>query len=125
MFFFITECVVFFTVMNFYSHQPNNQVPFSSEKVIMTFYASLSLVAFSASVTLPTLSHFVRPSKIFSRCFLLLHFPSFPSIIPSSLSQDVPASPSLLIGQKRLAGFYHSIYDNFVMSAFRNTVNKV
>ena len=42
----------------------------------MTFHASLSLVAFSVFVTRPTLSLFVSPSNIFSRCFPLLHFPS-------------------------------------------------
>ena len=45
----------------------------------MTFCSSLTLVAFSASVTLSTFSHFVSPPNILS-CFLpLLHFPS---IIP-------------------------------------------
>ena len=36
---------------------------------------------FNASVTLPTLRHFVSPSNIFSRCFPLLHFPSFNPLV--------------------------------------------
>ena len=37
----------------------------------MTFHASPSLVALSASVTLPTLRHFFSPSNIFSCCVFL------------------------------------------------------
>ena len=45
----------------------------------MTFHASLSLITFSAFVTLPTLNHFVSPFNIFSHCVSLMRFPS---IIP-------------------------------------------
>ena len=57
----------------------------------MTFYASLSFIALSVSVTLPTLSHFVSPSNIFSNCFPLLRFPSFIPVITkcSSFSLDI------------------------------------
>ena len=42
-----------------------NQVPCCLAQAIMTIHTFLSLLAFSASVTLPTLSHFVSPSNIF------------------------------------------------------------
>ena len=56
-----------------------NQVLCSLAQATITFHASLSLVAFSASAARPTVCHFVSPFSIFSRCFSLLHFPS---IIP-------------------------------------------
>ena len=62
----------------------------------MTFHESLSLVAFNAFVTLPTLSHFISPCNIFSGCFPL----SF------QLPQDVFISLFSSHGQKRLLGVY-------------------
>ena len=49
-----------------------NHMPCSLALTIMTFHASLSLLASSTSVTLPILSHFVSPSNIFSLRFPLL-----------------------------------------------------
>ena len=62
-----------------YPHQSINQVLCYLMKVIMTFHASGSLIAFSASVTHPTFSQILCPSNIFLHCFPLQHFLS---IIP-------------------------------------------
>ena len=52
----------------------------------MTFHASLSFVAFSAFVTLPSLSYFVSLSNIFSHCFPLLFFSSIIPVVTRSSS---------------------------------------
>ena len=85
----------------------------------MTAHASLSVVAFDASVTLPTLSHFVRPSNIFSRCFLLQRFPSIILVIPRSFSF------SLLITWSKKISLYFGILimSDLVVAAFCNTVS--
>ena len=65
------------------------------------FLAFLSLVAFSASVTLLTLSHFLSASNIFSRSF-----PSYVFLQSFQLSQDVILSLFSSHSQKRCLGAY-------------------
>ena len=78
-----------------------NQVPCSLAQTIMIFRASLSLVAFSASVTLPTLSYFVSPYNMFSCCFPLLCFPSIIQVVTGYSSFYL-----LITWPKRLSGNY-------------------
>ena len=69
----------------------------------MSFHTSLSLVAFSVSLTLPILSHFVSPSNIFSRCFPCCIFPW-----PFQLSQDILVSHHRHNNQTWVVSWLHS-----------------
>ena len=85
----------------------------------MTFHASLSLVGFSASVTLFTLSHFVSPSNIFLLYILLLRFPSIiPVGIRCSSSHLLMTWPKWVA--HRLLFLFRS---DLVVSASCNTVS--
>ena len=97
-FFFFT---IFLFIMSFWYYDISlNQVLCSLVKVIMTFQASQSFVAISASMILLTSSHFVCP-PIFLRCFPLL---CFSSIIP--VVTRCPVSLISSPGQKRFPGVY-------------------
>ena len=88
----------------------------------MTFHASLSFDAFSASVTLPTLSHFVSLSISFHAVLSYCVFPRSFHLL--QLIQDALVSLFSSDVQKRLLGVYafHQMSD-LVMSASRNTVS--
>ncbi|KAK3734559.1 hypothetical protein RRG08_003467 [Elysia crispata] len=62
--FTVSKCWVLPIFGIFLAYETQN-VPYSLAWAVMAFHASPSLVAFSASVPCPTLSHFVSPSNIF------------------------------------------------------------
>ena len=85
----------------------------------MNFHASLPFVAFSVSVTLPSLSHFVSPSNIFSRCFSAF------SLDHSNCHKMSSFSLLFLITwpkKKRLLGVAYSIFTSDFVSASRKHV---
>ena len=84
----------------------------------MIFYASLSLVASTAFVTLSTSGHFFSP-YIFQRCFTLLRFPSIIPVVTKCSS-----FPLLMTWtQKKLLGVYVFYFMSDRVSASRNTVS--
>ena len=79
----------------------------------MTFQAFLSLVAFSASVTFHTLTKFVSPSNIFSRCF-------------TSITSEVTRCSSFFLfitWPKQVTWFLYILFmSNLFLSAAHKTV---
>ena len=89
----------------------------------MTFHASLSLIAFSASVTLPALSQIVNLSNIFSN-FSLVAFSFYPFSFHNNIIQLYSSFSLLITWPKKVAWRLHILFmDGLVVSASCDTVS--
>ena len=84
---------------------------------IITFHTSLSLIAFSASIACPNLSHFVSPT-VFSHCFSLLHIPLSIPVVTRCSSFSLP-----ITWPKKVAWCYHILFMGDLVWTSRITVS--
>ena len=77
----------------------------------------ISFLTFSTSVTRPTLSPFVSPSNIFSRCYPLMRFPSN-AVVTRCTSLSL-----IIIWPKKVAWRLRILFLSDLVYASRNTVS--
>ena len=94
-----------------------NHVPCSLAKAIMIFHPCRSLIAYSASVTRPSLSPFISSTIIFSLCFALLHLLL---IIPAVTRCS---SFSLITWPKKVCSLHILSTSDIFGSASHNTIS--